>query len=612
MADATSSQVRTQVEHWIGELETALRAGSVTRLQEIFLTESYWRDMAAITWDVRQYWGQEEVVANLISAAKRAQPQCFEVQPDRTPPRLLPDGQTVDFFFRFRTRWGTGSALVVAVVDETAPEGLRARLIGTTLTGLDAHPVPEKVRRGYVPGRSGETWAQYRRRFKGRCDHNPDVLVLGGGQSGLIMGARLDRLGVPYVIVDRTERAGDGWRSRYDSLALHTPTCVNHLPYVRQPETFPTFVSKDEWGNYLDSYCTFMDLNRWGQTEFLSAEFDLEERRWNVELRVSDGSNRTLHPRHIVTALGYTGTEPYVPDLEGLTDFRGEVLHSSEFVTGEDFKNKCVLVVGTGTSGHDIALDLADNGAIAYMAQRGAACLVPVAEAENFNVDYADPSLTVEELDQRRNTNFVYPLWLKKAIAETERTEREYAEMYDGLRKAGMRLTIGEEKAGWIWRLHRQFSGYYLDVGASQAVIDGRIRIVQWADVERFVSEGLLMADGSVLEFDAVILATGFRNVRTTIERLFGREVADRIGDIGGVADDGEHRNMARPTRQPHLWMLFGGIMDARKMSEVLAWQIVAQLEGVVPSLVRNEDGEVEVLPSGEEVLSTILDETAV
>jgi putative flavoprotein involved in K+ transport len=177
--------------------------------------------------------------------------------------------------------------------------------------------------------------------------------------------------------------------------------------------------------------------------------------------------------------------------------------------------------------------------------------------------------------------------------------------MFDGLRKAGMTLTIGEEKAGWVHRLHKTFSGYYLDVGASQAIIDGRIKMIQMADVDRFVSSGVQLNDGQVIELDTVVAATGYRNVQTTIARLFGQDIAERVGPIGGIAEDGEHRNMARPTRQPHLWMLFGGIMDARKMSEVLALQIVAQLDGVVPSLVRTEDGRVRVLDSPASAVGT-------
>jgi cation diffusion facilitator CzcD-associated flavoprotein CzcO len=593
---ATSQSIRLLFEGWMGDLESALRNNDEAALAELFLADSYWRDLAALTWDVRQYWGRDEVVPRLLEYAKLSEPAGFQVASNRTAPRLLDDGATADFFFTFDTATGSGCALVIAVLDDEARWGLRARLIATTLTGLNSHPIPGQSRRGYVPIRSGETWIQYRTRVNDLSDRDPEVLVLGGGQSGVIMGARLDRFGVPYVVVDKHARPGDGWRARYSSLALHTPTYVNDMPYVRQPETFPGFLSKDQWGNYLDAYTEMMNINWWGETEFITGTFDEDKREWTVELRRSNGSTRITYPKHIVTALGYTGTEPSIPDLPGIADFGGEVMHSSNFRSGADYRGQRVMVIGTATSGHDISLDLADNDATVFMGQRGPACVVPIDEAENFNVDYLNLALSVEEIDQRRNSGFVYPLMLKKAKAETERTEREYAEMFHGLRQAGMTLTIGEEKAGWIYRLHKTFSGYYLDVGASQAIIDGRITIIQMADVDRFVSQGVRLKDGKIIELDTVVMATGYRNVQTTIARLFGSEVAEKVGPIGGIADDGEHRNMARPTRQPHLWMLFGGIMDARKMSEVLALQIVAQLNGVVPSLVRADDGGVRAL----------------
>jgi cation diffusion facilitator CzcD-associated flavoprotein CzcO len=593
---ATSQSIHSLFEGWMGDLESALRDDDKTALAELFLADSYWRDLAALTWDVRQYWGRDKVVPRLLEYAKVAKPTGFHVASNRTAPRVLDDLATADFFFTFDTATGSGSALVIAVLDDQARWGLRARLIATTLTGLKDHPIAPRTRRGYALIGPGETWVQYRARVNDLSDRDPDVLVLGGGQSGVIMGARLDRLGVSYLVVDKHARPGDGWRGRYSSLALHTPTCVNDMPYVRQPETFPGFLSKDQWGNYVDAYADMMHINYWGKTEFVTGTFDEEARQWTVKLRVSDGSMRTMHPKQIVTALGYTGTEPSIPDLPGIADFGGQVIHSSKFSTGADYRGQRVMVIGSATSGHDISLDLADHDAAVFMGQRGPACVVPIDEAENFNLDYLNPAFTVEEIDQRRNSAFVYPLLLRRAQAETERTEREYAEMFDGLRKAGMTLTIGDEKAGWIHRLHKTFSGYYLDVGASQAIVDGRIKIIQMANVDRFVSRGVRLNDGNVIELDTVVMATGYRNVQTTIARLFGEEVADRVGPIGGIADDGEHRNMARPTRQPHLWMLFGGIMDARKMSEVLALQIVAQLDGTVGSLVRADDGGVRVL----------------
>lgn len=601
----TPTTLFEQADGWAHDLERALQSGDATALSELFLPESYWRDLVALTWDTRQHWGRADVVDKLLEHTASAEPSDFEIAKDRTAPRILDDGRTADFFISFRTRTGWVSALVVAELDESARWGLRARLFATTLVELHSHPVPTPTRRGFVPDRSGETWIEYRDRVKRAAATDPDVLILGGGQSGVTLGARFEHLGVSYLVIDKASRPGDGWRGRYSSLALHTPTGANNLPYVRQPVNFPAFLSKDQWANYLDSYCRLMDINWQGQTEFLSGSFDEEERVWTIELREPDGSTRTVRPKHLVTALGYTGTEPRIPDLPGMADFTGEVLHSSRFSSGEAYEGKTVMVVGTSTSAHDIALDLSDHGATVFMCQRGPACVVPVDEAENFNRDYLNENLSVEEIDQRRNSAFVYPLLVEKSRMETRRTEREYATLFDGLRKAGMKLTIGDDETGWLMKLHRTFSGYYLDVGASQAIVDGRIGIVQLSDIDSFTADGVRLNDGTQHQLDTVVMATGYQNNRATIERLLGDEIADRVGMIGGIGENGEHRNMTRPTGQPHLWMIFGGIMDARKMSDILALQITAQLEGDAPSLVRAADGSLHTLDTAAAKVTT-------
>jgi thioredoxin reductase len=577
---------------WVSDFEEALDGQDRALFDELFLADSYWRDLVAFTWDTRQFWGRDTVREELFAGAATMRPSNFRRQINRSLPRLLASpSPRVEIFFAFDTDVGTGSAFLVLRPDETAKWGMRARLVATTMTGLHCNPAPPVSRRGYEPAQPGESWIEYRQRVRNLDDREPEVLIVGGGQSGLSVAAHLDRLGVSYVAVERNERCGDSWRKRYAALALHTPTCANNLPFTLLPPTFPKFMSKDQWANWVDGYAQTMDLNVWTSTEFLDGSFEVDEMTWEVQLRGADGQVRVVRPKHVVMALGFTGIEPVIPDMPGLKSFSGSVTHSSAFGSAEPFRGKKVLVIGTATSGHDIALDLYHHGAHVTMGQRGPACVVPVLEAERYNDEYLEPGLSVAEIDQRRNANFVYPLIIEKLVAETERTEAEYAAMFAGLRKAGLALTVGHDRTGWLMKLHRTFSGYYLDVGASQVIIDGGIKVLQLGSVATFTTDGVQLIDGSVQHFDAVVLSTGYKNMSAVLEKLLGHEVAERVGPIGGIGDDGEPRNMCRPTGQPHLWMVYGGIMDARKTSELLALQLVANLRGVVPSFVRTADG---------------------
>ena len=185
--------------------------------------------------------------------------------------------------------------------------------------------------------------------------------MVGGGQAGLSIAARLTQLQVDTLIVDREARVGDNWRNRYHALTLHNQVQVNHLPYIPFPPNWPTYIPKDKLANWFESYVESMELNYWTGTEFLGGTYDEQEQRWTVTLR-RDGATRTMRPRHIVMATGVSGI-PSIPEIPSLKNFAGTVLHSTQYQDGEEWKGKRALVIGTGNSGHDIAQDLCSSGA---------------------------------------------------------------------------------------------------------------------------------------------------------------------------------------------------------------------------------------------------------
>jgi cation diffusion facilitator CzcD-associated flavoprotein CzcO len=589
-----------QARAWLEALEQSLGAGSPERFDALFVDDAYWRDVVALTWDTCQFWGRDAVRDAMLELAGRAGVGNLRLDPERSAPTVVEfvGEPFVEVFFTFETAAGNGKGFARLAPDESADLGLRAQLIATALVSLHCAPEPDgrHPKLGFDPAYPGQTWGEWVAAKSDFSERDPDVLIIGGSHSGLSVGARFERKGTSYLIVEKNARPGDMWRGRYESLALHTPTRMNHLPYIPLPAHWATFLPKDKWADWLDAYATLMDLNLWTSTEALGASFDEESRTWEVHLRRADGTERTMHPKHVVLAVGGVGGRPRIPELPGLDEFAGEVLHSSRFATGADHEGKRVMVVGSSTTAHDICLDLHHKGATPVMAQRGATCVVEIDEVLRFSADY--DRVAVEEADQIRSS-MALPLMIKRAQAYTVMTEASHADLHAGLREAGQKLTTGHDRTGWSIKLFRDAAGYYLNVGASEAIVDGRIGVLDFDRIERFVADGALLDDGTVVPVDVVVLATGYHDLSTDIDALLGPAVAKRIGRCVGVADDGEYRTMSRPTAQAHLWLINGGIVDARKSSDVLALQVIAQIEGLVPSLVRQPDGSVLPLAPG-------------
>ncbi|MCU1565402.1 MAG: FAD-dependent oxidoreductase, partial [Pseudarthrobacter sp.] len=108
------------------------------------------------------------------------------------------------------------------------------------------------------------------------------TVIIGGGQGGIGLAARLRRLGVPTLVIEKNQKPGDSWRNRYKSLHLHDPVWYDHMPYLKFPDDWPVFAAKDKIGDWLEHYTAIMELNYWGGTECVGAEFDDGTQEWVV------------------------------------------------------------------------------------------------------------------------------------------------------------------------------------------------------------------------------------------------------------------------------------------------------------------------------------------
>ncbi len=579
----TDTSAKAAAESWLGDFQAALASGDAAHLAALFARECHWRDILAFHWNLHTTSGAEAIARRMTAAAARTAPRGLKLAAGRKPPRPVTRAGTeaIEAIFTFETPVGPCNG-VVRLVSEGGKT--RAWTLMTALDEIRGHEDPANGRRwqniDWKRNFGGENWADRRRRAVAYDDRDPAVLVVGAAQAGLMVAARLSMLGVDTLAIDREKRIGDSWRRRYHALTLHNETRVNHFPYMPFPRSWPVFIPKDMLANWFELYAEAMELNVWTETELVAATYDDAAKSWTVTLKRGDGSERIMHPRHVVFCNGVS-TVPKMPDLPGLRDFRGTVRHSGDAGSGTDWKGKRALVLGTGTSGHDVAQDLAVSGAAEVtIIQNRPSLVVSLKEAQAPYALY-DEDLSFDDCDLIAIAS-PYPIYERSHQHITKMNAKADSELLEGLKKRGFKLSSGPNGTGWQIMYQNRGGGYYFDAGCSQMIVDGRVGLIQFADIERFCAEGARMKDGTLRPADLIVLATGYSGQKEAVRRLVGDEITDRIGPVWGFDEEGELAGMWRPTGQPGLWFLAGGLAQCRIFSKVLALQIKARELGLV------------------------------
>jgi cation diffusion facilitator CzcD-associated flavoprotein CzcO len=589
LAERPAASLEDIVTGWLARFEAALGTGTAGALVRLFQADSHWRDVLAFTWHITPYRGAEPIAAGLVAGQQVAGAHRFRLAPGRTAPRRVRrlGVDVIEALIAFETAVGRGEGVVRLVEDGAA--GVRAWILLTTLEELTGFEERVGARRpsgeAYSRNFGGENWLDQRKRSEAYEDRDPAVLVVGGGQAGLAIAARLGQLDVDTLVVDRLPRIGDCWRTRYHSLALHNQIHVNHLPYMPFPPTWPKYIPKDMLANWFEYYAGAMEINFWTGTELVGGRWDTAERRWSAVLRRADGTERVMHPRHLVFANGVSGI-PRMPELPGLEAFAGDVIHSHGFTDGSAWRGKNALVLGTGNSGHDVAQDLHSHGVNTTIIQRGSTTVVSIDPSAKMNYALYDEGPPLEDCDLIATAG-TYPLIVRGYQLAVERMIELDRDLLEGLKERGFKLDIGVDGTGHQMKYRRRGGGYYLDAGCSGLIADGEIGLLQFDDIDRFEAGGARLDDGSLVPADLLVLATGYHTQQELVRRLLGEEVAGRVGEIWGVGEDGEMRNMWKRTAQEGLWFNAGSLAQCRIYSRYLALQIKAAEEGMIGPLRR-------------------------
>jgi putative flavoprotein involved in K+ transport len=586
MTDTAAPSAAAEVEHWLQRFDQALTAGDAAGASELFADDAFWRDLVAFTWNIKTVEGPAGVRDMLEHQLGHVRPRDW--RPAEPPAHA--DGIT-EAWLEFETEVGRGRGHL------RLRDG-KAWTLLTTLYELKGHEErtgPGRrlgAQHGAEKGR--RTWLEQRREEAERLGHDvqPEVVIIGGGQGGIALGARLRQLEVPTIIVERNERAGDSWRKRYKSLCLHDPVWYDHLPYIKFPENWPVFSPKDKIGDWLEMYTRVMELNYWSSTEARSARYDEDAGEWIVVVE-RDGADVTLRPKQLVMATGMSG-KPNVPELPGQDVFRGDQHHSSQHPGPDAYAGKRAVVIGSNNSAHDICAALWEAGADVTMVQRSSTHIVRSSTLMEIGLGalYSEEAVAAGVTTEKADMVFAslpYRIMHEFQIPLYDQMRERDRDFYDRLEAAGFALDWGEDGSGLFMKYLRRGSGYYIDVGASELVANGDVKL-RSGQVTHLTEDAVVLDDGTELPADLVVYATGYGSMNGWVADLISDEVADTVGKVWGLGSDtakdpgpweGEQRNMWKPTQQEALWFHGGNLHQSRHYSLYLALQLKARAEGI-------------------------------
>ncbi|KXJ97287.1 hypothetical protein Micbo1qcDRAFT_191810 [Microdochium bolleyi] len=591
--DISGDDAAKEASAVIDRLNKALAAKDYAAVSRLFhADESYWRDHLALSWEFRTLHGPARIAELLNKECRLIEVKVDDSTANRKPQEIPIDAlgtvKGFGFYTTFTTTLGEGRGFV-----RLAKVGGEWKIYTffTTLRKLKDVDEPRAAKmpvgHGHGPNKPEKNWQELREQEKNyEAGKEPAVLIVGAGQGGLALAARLKMQNVDTLVIDRQKRVGDNWRNRYRRLVLHDPVWLDHLPYVNFPDHWPIYTPKDKLADFFEAYVGLLELNVWLQTELVSSSWDEAKGQWTVTVeRQGDGGKkeaRTFHPRHLVQATGHSGKKNF-PTVKGMDDFKGRLCHSSDFAGATpNSKGKKAIVVGSCNSGHDIAQDFYDNGYDVTMVQRSTTCIVSTKNISDIFLYplYSEIGPPVEDADLML---MGIPFPLHKAInVEANKLSIEAdREILEGLMKAGFKVDKGPDGAGLFYKYFQRGGGYYIDVGTSQVIADGGIKIKNGSEPSEITADGIKFADGDFLAADEVVFATGYQNMRTQARLMFGDGVADKVGDVWGLTEEGEFRTMWQRSGHPGFWFMGGNLLLCRYNSALLALQIKALEEGI-------------------------------
>ncbi|KAJ7919317.1 hypothetical protein B0H13DRAFT_1989290 [Mycena leptocephala] len=543
-------------------------------VETLFHPDAFWRDHVSLSWSLRTFHPTSVISDKVVPLLQRAEivPWSIVLQEEEVHAISFPNGvSVVRVPFTFRTSNPKAQCSAAFKLIRMKSGEIKVFTVTTALQALDAMPWQRVLSADPLD-------------IPPVVPTSLDVLVIGGGHGGLTISAYLKALGINFAMIEKQPAIGDSWAKRYDSTTLHTTRGFSGLPFIPFPSDYPLFVPAKLIASYYARYVQDLQLPAYAGRECVSAVWDDAQTQWTVTLEGAAGTE-VVSARALVFALGVIGRYPIVPDFPGMDSFLGESMHSSAYTNATPWAGKRVVIVGASTTACDVAQDCSRVGADTVMVQRGPTRIYHQDHIAEMQALFWNTEIPVEEGDVMATEDPVVLQVALNALVLRQLKEKHDPEYYESLRKAGFLATVD---GSVLQHVFCRGGNHYPDIGACGAISRGEIKVKSGAKIEAITPTGVAFSDGTKLDADVIVYATGFeKDMRTAIAALVGVELAASLEPVWGLDAEGEVRGCWRPTGNDHIWIMGGDLQTMRYFGKFLALQIAAALAKVRPTPCR-------------------------
>ncbi|KAK3897232.1 putative indole-3-pyruvate monooxygenase YUCCA4 [Staphylotrichum tortipilum] len=582
-----SEEATARAQAVLDKLNTALAANDVKALEQCFhKPQAYWKDLLALTWHLRTFTGASTIAASLLELKTLRGLEGLVMMDGEarfSPP--TPTLQFIDCSISFKTTKpavrGTGKMALVPVQDGEKVE-YKIWVLSKNPTLLQS------------PSTAPAGVEQF----------ETDVLIMGGGNAGITLSARLKALGVDSLMLERNDNVGDNWALRYECMRFHVPTSACELPYLPYHKHLhtPHPLSGTDLAEHLQRYVATLNLNILTSARILSMAYNKSTKRWTVRFSTPAGQ-MTAVAKHLVQATGFCFQKPNMPPMVNEGIYKGINVHSAAFKNAASLKEagvKSVLIIGSANTAFDILTDCVSLALSTTMLVRSPTYVVPLAyifDARCLGA-YDLPNTPTAHLDRRFLTNptIVDAHMMRGALARLAAAEPS---RYAALAARGFPVVDGlDPEACLAHYLLERGGGHCVDVGGTRLVVEGKVGVRVGVEPVGWMEKGVRLSDESVVEVDAGVWCTGFadKNARGMAAEVMGGEpkeggegvmgpldIAARLDPTWGLDEEGEVRGMWKRHRfVENYWTVGGHAQHHRWHLRTAALQIKAELEGIL------------------------------